>query len=66
MLVLTREVGESIIIDEEVTVKVLAINENIVRFGVTAPRHIQVHREEIHRRITDYLIKQAQANAEGR
>ncbi|WP_166359085.1 carbon storage regulator CsrA [Pseudomonas akapageensis] len=61
MLVLTREIGESIIIDDEVTVKVLAVNENVVRLGVTAPRHIQVHRAEIHRRIAEYLIKQAQA-----
>jgi carbon storage regulator len=61
MLVLTREVGESIVIDDEITVKVLAVNQTIVRFGVTAPRHIQVHRAEIHRRIAEYLIKQAQA-----
>ncbi|MCY1403140.1 Carbon storage regulator [compost metagenome] len=61
MLVLTREVGESIIIDDEVTLKVLAINESVVRLGVDAPRHIQVHREEIYRRIADYLVKQAQA-----
>ncbi|MNL76088.1 Carbon storage regulator [compost metagenome] len=60
-MVLTREVGESIIIDDEVTLKVLAINESVVRLGVDAPRHIQVHREEIYRRIADYLVKQAQA-----
>lgn len=60
MLVLTREVGESIVIDDEVTVKVLAVNDNVVRLGVTAPRHIEVHRAEIHRRIADYLTRQAQ------
>ncbi|MCY1400007.1 Carbon storage regulator [compost metagenome] len=61
MLVLTREVGESIIIDDEVTLKVLAINDSIVRLGIDAPRHIQVHREEIYRRIADYMTRQEQA-----
>ena len=51
MLILTRRVGESIIIGEDVTVTVLGVTGNQVRVGVNAPKEVSVHREEIFERI---------------
>ena len=54
MLILTRRIGEKILINErEITVVILGIRENQVRVGVTAPEDISVHREEIQKRIED-------------
>ena len=51
MLILTRRVGETLMIGEEVTVTVLGVKGNQVRIGVNAPREVAVHREEIFQRI---------------
>ena len=51
MLVLTRRVGETLNIGDEVTLTVLGINGNQVHIGTAAPKDIAVHREEVYRRI---------------
>ncbi len=51
MLILTRRVGEAVMIGEEVTVTVLGVKGNQVRIGVNAPKTVSVHREEIFDRI---------------
>ena len=51
MLILTRRVGEAVVIDEQVTVTVLGVKGNQVRIGVNAPKNVSVHREEIFERI---------------
>ena len=51
MLILTRRVGESVMIGDEVSITVLGVKGNQVRLGINAPRSVAVHREEIYRRI---------------
>jgi carbon storage regulator len=60
MLILTRRVGEAVVIGEEVTVTVLGVKGNQVRIGVDAPKTVSVHREEIFDR-----IKNEQKDASG-
>ena len=51
MLILTRQVGETLVIDNDVKVTVLAVKGSQVRLGINAPKEVAVHREEIYDRI---------------
>ena len=53
MLILTRRVGESLMVGDEVTITVLGVKGNQVRVGVKAPKEVAVHREEILNRIEE-------------
>ena len=53
MLILTRRVGETLMIGDDVAVTVLGVKGNQVRIGVKAPKDVTVHREEIYERIRE-------------
>ncbi|WPN48534.1 MULTISPECIES: carbon storage regulator CsrA [unclassified Pseudomonas] len=57
MLVLSRVVGEIISIGDNISVRVLAINGNNIRFGVEAPQDVAVHRSEVYERIRTKVAK---------
>ena len=63
MLILTRRIGESLRIGDEVSVTVLGIKGSQVRIGVNAPKSVSVHREEVYDRINDESSKKSD-NAE--
>ncbi len=60
MLVLSRRLGETLIIGDDVKITVLGISGNQVRLGIAAPKNVSVHREEVYRRIQDEMDQQQQ------
>jgi carbon storage regulator len=56
MLILTRKIGETVVIGDEITLTVLGVKGNQVRIGVKAPRDVSVHREEVYMRIHDDAV----------
>ncbi len=53
MLILTRRIGESLVIGDDVTITILAIKGNQIRVGIDAPKHVSVHRQEIQQKINE-------------
>lgn len=64
MLILTRRVGETLMIGDDVQVTVLGVKGNQVRIGVNAPKEVSVHREEIYERIKREQQAQPAENAD--
>ena len=64
MLILTRRIGESVIINEDITVTVLGIKGNQIRVGIDAPRHVSVHREEIYQRMKKEELEEEEEEEE--
>ena len=64
MLILTRRVGETLMIGDNVSVTVLRVKGNQVRLGVNAPKDVSVHREEIFERIQNEVDESSSETAE--
>ena len=58
MLILTRRVGESLVIGVEITVTVLDVKGNQIRLGIAAPKDVSVHREEVYVRVQEEKARQ--------
>ncbi len=59
MLILTRRIGESIRINDDITVRIIANNGGQIRLGIEAPKDVVVHREEIYQRIAEQEARRA-------
>lgn len=64
MLVLTRKAGESVVIGDEVVVRVLEVRGDVVRVGIDAPRDVQVHRQEVYEAVREANIAAAATSEE--
>jgi len=61
MLILSRKVGESLVIGDDIVVTVLSIRKHQIRFGISAPSDVSVHREEVYERIAAEQTRQSPA-----
>jgi len=59
MLILTRNIGEAIIIDDDVKVVILGVKGNQIKIGVDAPKSVTVHREEVYQRVLEERAAEA-------
>lgn len=64
MLILTRRVGETLIVGDDVVITVLGVKGNQVRIGINAPKEISIHREEVYNRINQ--AQDITQNSEGK
>ncbi|MEM7764437.1 MAG: carbon storage regulator CsrA [Pseudomonadota bacterium] len=64
MLILTRRVGETVVIGEDISVTVLGVKGNQIRLGINAPRDVSVHRQEIFDRIQNEALEAKPDNGE--
>ena len=64
MLVLTRQANEEIMIGDDIRITVVAVNGNQVRIGITAPKHLAVHRQEVYEEICGENVKAAEVTPE--
>jgi carbon storage regulator len=66
MLILTRRVGETLMIGDEITVTVMGVKGNQIRLGINAPKSVVVHREEIYARVVqESLDKSSRSTSRG-
>ena len=65
MLILSRNIGESIRIGDDITLTVLDVRDNQVRIGIKAPKEVPVHREEIYQKIQAQSVDQVVSDVNG-
>lgn len=64
MLILTRKLNEEIVIDGEITIKIISISENQVKLGFDAPKNIEINRKEVFEKVKESLLKAAEMKKE--
>ncbi len=64
MLILTRKLNEEIVIDGEITIKIISISENQVKLGFDAPKNIEINRKEVFEKVKESLMKAAEMKKE--